>query len=1765
MSQPANDDFSQHLSDVEASYHEDALDNGTATNKPKQQQQLIPTTTTISNIKLPILKKEEYDIWVIEMEYYLEYIDNDVWKVIQNGNSNKRISTGKDGVVRVLPPVSAYFMATYGRCKRKFGKPYRTRFYGWYANSKKMQRKVVLKQQFDAYLLIKFRRSLPLAWSNLAMTMRTKPDVDTLYIDDLYNNLRVFEQELTSTSKSSTSAQNVAFISHSKSSTNKVKSGHTCAYSTYTPSTSSNNIPEREVPAGFSDEVIYSFFAKQSEDLDLLHEDLEQIDDMDIEEMDINWQIAMIVIRMKKFYKKTGEKEEECPSKGTNDGKKRDSFYQDQGAGKKEQNQNCLLTMDDGVVNWGEHTEEEEVETNHALMAISSNNKNSSKNLWKLVDSGMSSTSKVGLGYEIKSNDEVLSYEEEINRTVFNCTKEDFIDKPLYSRFSKTNNFKGVPHPLTGDYTPQPQQEIDDSLYVYGKKGPQKPETSVSDDKFIENSVTSNEEVVYAPKPKEAEPSCVTHVQTPKQQMKNQGTPKVNGKNWNEMMERKLGEGYSFIKKKCFVCGSLSHLIINCDFYEKKMARKAELKKQRVFNTVQLIVVRQNVNSVRPNVNTGRANVNSVRQNVNSVRSNVNTGSFNINTVKAKQPIHTSNSNSFSPGNWGTAVKTSAGYNWRKTRPNSNCNSGSNFIRTDHPLKNMEDRGIFDSGCSGHMVGNKDHMDDFKECKGGSVTFGGSKGYITGKGRIRHKVLFTETECLVVSSDFKMHDENQILLKVPRKHNMYSFDMKTPAPAKDYTCLIEKATSDESKLWHRSINHASYCLVITDDMYPDLSGILLATKDETRKTQTRSIGNARISTAEWSGVVKRMNRTLIEAAKTMLADSLLPTTFWAEAVSTTCYIFNRKTLMLKGVGTSEVTNNASTLQTPNANASEEEDEAEELIVVPTAVRHTALKVGPRNISQAFTPEILLFRRELGLNIAPKHLREVPKNKATSTTSVNSGSGSVNSQHAGQDDSDMPELTIFNKPQKGIFDKASYDDEGMVHYFNNLPTEVAVSPIPTLRIHNIHPQSQILGDPKSSVQTRSKVQQHSGAHALVKAMQEELLQFRLQWVWILVDLPHEANVIGTKCVYRNKMDERGVVVRNKARLVAQGHRQEEGIDYDEVFTPVARIEAIRLFLAFASFMGFIVYQMDVKSAFLYGTIDEEVYVSQPPGFVDPGHPKKVCKVVKALYGLHQAPRAWYATLSTFLEKHGYRRGTIDKTLFIKKDKKDIMLVQVYVDDIIFGSTRKSWCDEFEALMKGKFQMSSMGELIFFLGLQVKQKTNGIFISQDKSMIVTPKTSNLNVVKRIFKYLKGKPNLGLWYPRESSFNLEAYSDSDYAGANLDRKSITGGCQFLGSRLISWQCKKQTIVATSTTEAEYVAAASCCGQVLWIQNQMLDYGFNFMNTKIHIDNESTICIVKNPVYHSKTKHIEIKHHFIRDSYEKKLIRVEKIHTDFNVADLLTKTFDGPRFNFLVVNIELRATIDTLEYTITEASVRSKLQLADASGISMLPNTEIFEGMGNMGYPADGTFTFWKSHFTPPMEIFSPSYSTLIYNFSKLIFDGMVANLKSKTKFLMYPRFLQMILEIQTENKHPYLAIVLTKKIFRNMKRGFRGVPRPLLHAMLPVVAVDQSAGQADQAVDQPSPSEPLPSSSHLPVISATTESEPTIQETEVPQSKDPTHPHVAEEDYDKWDDLLQWVPQVDSQRYVYDNEINEMIKLDALGSPFIHQGVLMGLQYN
>ncbi|GJY66908.1 retrovirus-related pol polyprotein from transposon TNT 1-94 [Tanacetum coccineum] len=412
--------------------------------------------------------------------------------------------------------------------------------------------------------------------------------------------------------------------------------------------------------------------------------------------------------------------------------------------------------------------------------------------------------------------------------------------------------------------------------------------------------------------------------------------------------------------------------------------------------------------------------------------------------------------------------------------------------------------------------------------------------------------------------------------------------------------------------------------------------------------------------------------------------------------------------------------------------------------------------------------------------------------------------------------------------------------------------------------------------------------------------------------------------------------------HKSRLVVQGYCQEEGIDYDETFAPVARMEAIRIFLAFATYMNFKVYQMDIKSVFLNGKIKEEVYVKQPPIFESSEFPNYICKLDKALYGLKQAPRAWYETFSTFLIQNKFVRGRIDNTLFIYKSKGDVLLVQVYVDDIIFGSTSYKLCKQFEKLMRKKFKRSMMGELTYFLGLQIKQDDKGISICQEQytrnlfkkyeiynsSLVKTPmappnnlghnlagksvneisyrgmigslmyltatrhdiqfstvlcaryqsnpKESHLTIVKRILKYLKGTTTLGLYYLKCSGFDLKGYSDSDYAGCNMDRKS-------------------------TSTEAEYVAVARCCASILWMKSQLSDYDIHYKMVPIFCDNTSAIAIFNNLVLHSRTKHIDIRYHFIRDHILKGDIELHFIPTEYQLADILSKPLDEPTFTRL------------------------------------------------------------------------------------------------------------------------------------------------------------------------------------------------------------------------------------------------------------------------
>nr|GEV15358.1 hypothetical protein [Tanacetum cinerariifolium] len=509
-----------------------------------------------------------------------------------------------------------------------------------------------------------------------------------------------------------------------------------------------------------------------------------------------------------------------------------------------------------------------------------------------------------------------------------------------------------------------------------------------------------------------------------------------------------------------------------------------------------------------------------------------------------------------------------------------------------------------------------------------------------------------------------------------------------------------------------------------------------------------------------------------------------------------------------------------------------------------------LSTGFRNLSDEF--EYFTFNSTNRVNAASASVTDVRPNSTNNTNSFNAASPSDNA--------------INMSALKDIVYSDDKEDVGAETDFSNLETSITVSPIPTTRIHKDHPVTQIIGDLTLAPQTRSmermvkeqgrpnqindedfhtcmftcflsqeepkRVHQALKDPSWIEAMQKELLQLKMQKVWVVVVLPKGKRAIGSNWVFQNKKDERRIVIKNKARLVAQGHTQEEGIDYKEVFSPVARIEAIRLFLAYASFMGFMVYQMDVKNDFLYGTIEEEVYVCQPLGFEDPDYPDKVYKVVKALYGLHQAPKAWYETLANYLLENDFQRGKIDQNLFIKKQKGDILLVQVYVDDIIFRSTNKELLKKMD---DGIFisQDKYVAKILRMFGL-IYGKLSGTPIDTEKPLLKDPDGKEVDV--HIYRYLKGKPHLGLRYPKDSPFNLVASSDSDYDGARLYRKSTTGGCQFLGYRLISWQCKKQTVIATSSTESWLVQKQTALGKD---ESNPLIVGYSRANGCWHIIN--------------------------------------------------------------------------------------------------------------------------------------------------------------------------------------------------------------------------------------------------------------------------------------------------------------------------------------
>ncbi|GJY96263.1 putative ribonuclease H-like domain-containing protein [Tanacetum coccineum] len=755
----------------------------------------------------------------------------------------------------------------------------------------------------------------------------------------------------------STEDANQKFLS--TSSTNDVSTA-------YGVSTSSGHNSQREGSSSYTDELTYSFFANQSSGLQLDHEDLEQKTGRKLH-FDAKEPIGFDKTKVECFNcHNTGHFARESGSKGNQEGRRRDTGYNvkdNRRRPRKQEEPKALVTLDGDGVDWTGHAEDEQ-----------ENRELSFDGLSKLLNSQMSAKDKSGLG------------------------SSDVEDSPVYDRFANVEGMHVVPPLMTGIYMP-PKFDfvIDKSEFTYG---PKQSKTSESNAKTSDSA--SCESNSKQEKSSFAFVNTIKHVKTPRETVKEQNTcspsPKPDKRDWNGLMSKKLGLAYGFTKKACFVCGSFSHLIIDCDFHEKRMAKQVKLNKQKVN------VARQNLSSQPAATNTARK-VNTARPIVNEIRprnnfykshSPIRRPSNRTTTPKenfANHKVNTAGDKRISVvgGNRETAVKASACCKWRSKRHYwnkvSKYNSGSNSSKNDDPQKALKNKGIVDSGCSRHMTGNKAYLVEYQDYNGGPVAFGGSKGQITGKGKIitgkldfedvyfvkelkqfnlfsvsqmcdkKNKVLFTDSECLVLSPDFKLPDENQVLLRVPRQNNMYSFNLENIVPTGGLACLIAKATIDESNKWHRrlghvnfkilnklvkgnlvrglpskifqndhtyvacqkgkqhkasckakvvssisqpllllhmdlfgatsvwSINHKTYCLVITDDFSRDIIEFCGS------KRIKREYSNAR--TPQQNGVAERKNRTLIEVARTMLVDSFLLDTFWVEVVITACYVLNR--------------------------------------------------------------------------------------------------------------------------------------------------------------------------------------------------------------------------------------------------------------------------------------------------------------------------------------------------------------------------------------------------------------------------------------------------------------------------------------------------------------------------------------------------------------------------------------------------------------------------------------------------------------------------------------------------------------------------------------------------------------------------------------------------------------------------------------------------------------------------------------------------------
>ncbi|GKA60527.1 ribonuclease H-like domain-containing protein [Tanacetum coccineum] len=1025
--------------------------------------------------------------------------------------------------------------------------------------------------------------------------MRNKYDLDTMSMDDLYNNMKVYEFEIKGQTSSISNSQNVAFVSSdNSSSTNEtINTAH---------SVSATSSKDQASTASYANDVMFSFFANQSNALQLDNEDLEQIDDDDLEEIDLKWNAPV-------------------DTSTTN-----------------------ALVFQDGTGGYDWSFQAEKGITNFALMAYTSQGSSSLDSEVKDIPIKDLKINKTGLGYDDQMNESELNNihmnESEVVHSVFNNKESDVDDNPVNDRFKTGEGFHVVPPPYTGNYMPLRHDlsfvgldesifksavrktttsvpETETSISKTSKDSVEKPKTIRPSAPIIEEWDTDNDnDSVFRPKSDQTKPKFTkinfvksgenvksvnkenTHRQV--EYPRKSQSPRGNRRNWNGMMTQKLGNGFEFIKKACFVCGSFNHLIKDCDFHDNKMVEKPVLNnKGRVTGQREIRPVWNNAQRVN---HQNKLTHPHPKRNFVPTAVATKSGQVPVNAAKQSSPRAATSISTARP------VNTAA----PKPKVNDALPTTYSYFQAHSPVKKPINKRT--------AVTDINFNKKINTAKVNNVTTAGPKAVVSaaeGNGEMC-PVTILNTLDPVGKFDGKA-DEGFLVRYSINSKAFRVFNTRTRKVEENLhiTFLENKPNVAES-----GPNWLFYINLLTNSMNyePVTSSEDTVADDAGKKTNEKPANKG-----ERNGQEKERGASDKEGDQNVQD-------FRAE-------LDNLLVQQKEGYATS--TNRVSTISPPVSVVGQIFDNADDLPTDP------------------LMPDL-------------------------------------------EDTVDLLNTDIFS----GAYDD---EDEGAEVDLNNLETTMNVSPSPTTRIYKDHPKDQIIKDINSTTQTKR----------MTKISEEDAL--------------------------------RGIVVRNKARLVAQGYTQEEGIDYDEVFAPVARIEAIRLFLAYASFIRFLFVTDGCKSAFY--------------------------KVEKALYGsTFQAPRALVETLSTYLLENGYRRGTIDKTLFIKKERGDILLVHVYVDDIIFGFTKKSLCVEFEQMMHKRLQMSSMGELAFFLGLQVNKYSIGnkalnkdeeakdVDVHLYRSMIGSLMYLNrLLGLTESLDTLQGQPKLGCGI-RDSPFDWEAFSDTD-----------------------------------------------------------------------------------------------------------------------------------------------------------------------------------------------------------------------------------------------------------------------------------------------------------------------------------------------------------------------------------------------------------------